>query len=85
LQGGDSLNILYNRMTSETTQGATMASAAAEGAATFQSTLAGQKLATSGVNVDEEAVQMLGYQRSFQAAARFIATLNELFGILVNL
>ena len=38
-----------------------------------------------GVSLDEEAVNMLAYQRAFQAAARYIATLDEMFELLVNL
>jgi len=84
-QNNASLAVLYDRMTAETTQSASIARAVAEGARVFESTLRGQKLATSGVSLDEEAVRMLAYQRSFQASARYIATLNELFGILVGL
>ena len=35
--------------------------------------------------IDEEAVRMIAYQRSYQASARYIAALSELFDILVNL
>lgn len=79
------LAVLYDRLTGETTQDASIARAEADGARVFEETLRGQKLATSGVSLDEEAVRMISYQRSFQASARYIATLQELFGILVNL
>lgn len=84
-QNDASLSVLYDRMVSNVTQGATMASSAAEGAQVFTTSLEGQKMAMSGVNLDEEAVRMLSYQRAFQASSKFIVTLNELFELLVNL
>jgi flagellar hook-associated protein 1 FlgK len=81
----ESLAIIYDRMTGETTQGATVANSDAEGARVFEISLRGQKLAISGVNLDEEAVKMIAYQRSYQASARFISTLSELFDILVRI
>ncbi len=77
--------ILYDRVTSESTQGAAIARSVAEGSRVFEETLYGQKLATSGVSLDDEAVKMLSYQRAFQAAARYIATLDEMFELLVSL
>lgn len=84
-QNGASLAVLYDRLVNETSQGATVTKAAAEAARVFEQTLRGQKLAISGVNLDEEAVRMIQYQRSFQASARFIAILQEMFELLVNL
>ncbi|MCR4412486.1 MAG: flagellar hook-associated protein FlgK [Thermoguttaceae bacterium] len=84
-QNGASLAVLYDRLVGETTQGATVARASAEGSRVFEQTLRGQKLAISGVSLDEEAVRMIQYQKSFQASARFIAALQEMFEMLVNL
>jgi len=84
-RNGDTLAIIYDRVTSESTQGASIAKSVAEGARVFEETLYGQKLATSGVSLDDEAVRMLSYQRAFQAAARYISTLNEMFELVVTL
>jgi flagellar hook-associated protein 1 len=84
-QGGLSLFGKYESLVSDVAQNASAVRAANEGFRVFQNTLEGQKLATSGVNLDEEAVRMISFQRSFQASARFIATVNELLGTLVNL
>jgi len=84
-QNGASISVLYNQMVGEATQGSTVTHAAAEGARTFEQTLRGQKLAVSGVSIDEEAIRMIQYQKSFQAAARYIGVLNELFDTLVKL
>ncbi len=83
--GGRSINALYDQMISEVTQGAAISRAGAESARTFETTLRGQKLAVSGVNLDEEVVKLIAFQQQFQVSARFIKTLNELIQILVNI
>jgi len=84
-RNGNTLSVLYDRMVDQVAQGATIARAVADGSRVFETALRGQKMAISGVNLDEEAIEMLSLQRSFQASARYIVALNELFGILVNL
>ncbi len=84
-QRGDSIGVIYNRLAANVTQGSTIAKAEADGARIFNLTLSGQKLATSGVNVDEEALKMIAYQRSYQASARYISVLTQLFEILVKI
>jgi flagellar hook-associated protein 1 len=84
-QGGTTLSQLYDRFASDVAQGSAEAASNAEGAEIFQKSLNGQHLALSGVNIDEETVKILEFQRAFQANARLIATLNELLGVLVNL
>jgi flagellar hook-associated protein 1 FlgK len=43
-----------------------------------------QRQSEVGVNVDEEMVQMLQYQRGFEAAARFLTTVDGLLDTLIN-
>jgi len=83
--GGDSLAVLYDGLVAQTSQSAAVARAVAEGSRVFQKTLEGQKLAVSGVSLDEEAVKLITYQRMYQASARYIATLAEILDVLVNL
>ncbi len=82
---GESIRVIYSRMTSETAQGSAIARSEAVGNRVFEDTLRGQKLATSGVSVDEEAVKMIAFQHSFNASARFISTVSEMLDLLVNL
>ena len=84
-QNNASLAALYDRMVGETTQAASITRAVADGARVFENTLRGQKMAISGVALDEEAVRMISFQRSFQASARYIATLAELFDLVVSI
>ncbi|WP_198266418.1 flagellar basal body rod C-terminal domain-containing protein [sulfur-oxidizing endosymbiont of Gigantopelta aegis] len=38
----------------------------------------------SGVNLDEEAADLLKYQQAYQASARVISTANDMFQTLIN-
>jgi flagellar hook-associated protein 1 FlgK len=82
---GSSISGLYDRLAAGVTQSSAVAKSVAEGFRVFQKTLEGQHFAISGVNLDEETVKMMAFQRMFQASARYIATLNELLGMLVEL
>jgi flagellar hook-associated protein 1 FlgK len=84
-QNGQTLAQLYDRMVSDTAQGSATTKAATEGFRTFQKTLEGQKLSVSGVSLDEEAIKMISYQRAYQASAKVISTINELFDTLLKL
>jgi flagellar hook-associated protein 1 FlgK len=83
--GGSKLSVQYDRMIGEVTQGAAVTKSVADGFRTFHSTLDSQLLAIQGVNIDEEAIRMITYQRAFQASAKVISTINEMLDVLVNL
>lgn len=85
MAGSSTLNVLYSRMVGSVTESSSAAVAVAEGFRVFEQTLLGQHLAITGVNLDEEAVRLITLQRTFQASARYIATLSELLELLVNL
>lgn len=57
----------------------------AEGLRNFYATLQSQHLAITGVNIDEESIRMITYQRAFQASSRVIATAVEMLELLVEL
>ena len=84
-QDGLTLAQVYDRMASNVTQGSATTRAATEGFRTFQQTLEGQALAITGVNLDEEAVKMITWQRSFQASAKIITTVNEMLETLMEM
>ena len=83
--GGETITGRYERLVGEVTQGSTVATAVSNGAEVFESTLLGQKLGVSGVSIDEEIVKMMAFQRTYQAAARYIGVISDLLDILVNL
>lgn len=65
-----------------------LGSDAKNGAATIeivQSQLTAQREAVLGVNLDEEAISLIQFQRAFDASARVINTASEMLSVLVNL
>jgi len=53
--------------------------------ALVRESLAAQVLAVSGVSLDEEAINLMTFQRHFQAAARFIRVIDEMLETLLAL
>ena len=84
-QSGLSLSEYYENIVGHVAQSSSVTKAVTEGFRVFQRTLEGEHLGISGVSLDDEAVQMITYQRVYQAAARFIGTVSELLETLVNL
>ncbi|REJ66873.1 MAG: flagellar hook-associated protein FlgK [Planctomycetota bacterium] len=82
---GSSVDSLYRNLSSSVTQATAVARSIAEGDQVFMQSLESQRFATSGVNLDDEIVRMISYQRAYQAAARYIAEINELLEILVSI
>jgi flagellar hook-associated protein 1 len=83
--GGRSLKESYEDMVVRITQDVSIQAGKSDGLRNFYQTLESQHLATTGVNMDEEAVKMIFYQRVFQANSKLIQTSNELLDTLVNL
>ncbi|MCW5765513.1 MAG: flagellar hook-associated protein FlgK [Phycisphaeraceae bacterium] len=57
----------------------------AESTAAVRQSLEAQRSAVSGVSVDEEAINLLTYQRQYQASARYISVLDEMTKTLLSL
>ncbi len=70
-QNGSSISDLYNQLAEGVTQNSAQSQAVpASGYQTYQSTLQGDSMAVSGVSIDEETINMLSYQRQYQASAQ---------------
>ena len=83
--GNITLEEFYESSVSRIAQGAATESAIAEGFVAFRESLLGQRAQFSGVSLDEEAIKILEFQHSFQASARLISTIDELFTILLTM
>jgi flagellar hook-associated protein 1 FlgK len=64
---------------------AAAATARADSAQLVRESLSAQAQAISGVSIDDEAVNLLSFQRQFQAAARFISVIDEALQTLLSL
>jgi flagellar hook-associated protein 1 FlgK len=82
---GQSIKQSFESMVVRMTQDINVQNGISQGLRNFYGTLESQHLAISGVNLDEEAVKMLFYQRAFQASSRLIQTSSEMLDILVQL
>ncbi len=82
---GSSIREIYDTIINQTTQGATITTAVADGLRVFAGTLEASAQAVSGVNVDEEAIDMILLQQTYQASARYISTLSELLDVLIRI
>ncbi len=83
--GGRSITAAW----SDTAQGVGVKVAAArtnaEAAGVVRASLEAQRDAVSGVSLDEEAINLLNFQRQYQAAARIVSVADELTQTLINL
>lgn len=82
---GQSLNTLQQNLINGVTEASASTSAAAQGFDSFKDGLKSQQLAVSGVNLDEEVIQMMTYQHMYQMNAKFISTINELLDVLAKI
>ena len=85
LLGGRSINALYDELISGTTRDINSQKGVTDGLRNFQQTLEAQHLGISGVNLDEEAVKMLLYQRAFQATSKLVSVAADMLDTLVKI
>ncbi|MBX3421297.1 MAG: flagellar hook-associated protein FlgK [Pirellulaceae bacterium] len=83
--GGRSIKESYEEMVVQLAQNVSQQQGKLNGLENFYKTLEAQHLAVSGVNLDEEAVKMIFFQRMFQANSKVIQTSNEILDVLMDL
>ncbi|MDR0522770.1 MAG: flagellar hook-associated protein FlgK [Planctomycetaceae bacterium] len=81
--GGASLIGRYDGIVSETQLAAATTKAAASANVLYQESLQAQRDAISGVNIDEETVMMMTYQRMFQANSRLVTIIDQMMATLI--
>jgi flagellar hook-associated protein 1 FlgK len=83
--GGDSIATAWLKTVERQAVQATAAESRLEAAATVRASLEAQYTGVSGVSLDEESINLINYQQSYQGAARFISVVNELTQVLLDL
>jgi flagellar hook-associated protein 1 FlgK len=83
--GGRSVQGVFDENVASLGQRISLQRSITQGADDLYSTLHGQHLGITGVNLDEESLKMLAYNRSFQANAKVISTANEMLEILLTM
>jgi len=82
--GGLSLEDFHTALIGSVAQSAAAEEALTSGFERFRDALNTQREQRSGVSLDEEAVRIMQLQRNYQAAARIVATIDELLNTLLN-
>lgn len=82
---GASIQQFYNALVSSVAVTAGGNNSDVQALDSVQSALQAQKESISGVNLDEEAVSLVKFQRAFQGASRFVSVVDQLLGDLMTL
>ena len=83
--GGVSLNEYYNASMANVAVSSSAANSADEAARIIFDSLTVQRESISGVNLDEEAVAMITFQRAYEGAARYMRVVDEMMQTLLTL
>jgi flagellar hook-associated protein 1 FlgK len=83
--GGQTPTNFYARVVFQVGSDVSNSSAELDASGVILQQLQNQRAAISGVSLDEEATNLLRYQRAYQASARVITTINELTSVVINL
>lgn len=83
--GGQTPSDFYAGLVFQVGSNVANASAEIDASNLIQQQLQNQRAAISGVSLDEEATNLIRYQRAYEASARLISTLNELTDVAINL
>jgi flagellar hook-associated protein 1 FlgK len=75
----------YNGIVSETMMAAATTKAVTAANIMYQDSLQAQRDSISGVNIDEETIMMMTYQRMFQAHSRFVSVVDEMMAMLLSI
>lgn len=82
---GQSVGAFWRTATQQISVRTGSARVLAESTALVRDSVQSQRLALSGVDSDEEAVNLLQFQKAYTGAARIIQTTNEMLDTLINL
>ncbi|MEM7209390.1 MAG: flagellar hook-associated protein FlgK [Pseudomonadota bacterium] len=82
--GGTSFQELYSEVVADVGSQTRFAEINRDTQAALKSTLEARRESISGVNLDEEAADLIRFQQAYQASARTITTAQEIFQSLIN-
>lgn len=83
--GGDTLGAAWQRHVTEYGSRLDQANQQVQADTLVQQNLEAQQSAISGVNADEEAINLMTFQTTYQANARFLSVVNSMMDTLLNL
>ena len=83
--GDVSILDFYNRIAGDVAVTTAAAHSSAEASSAIVSSLQAKKQSISGVSLDEEAIDLLKYERAFQGAARYVSVVDQLMDEMLAL
>lgn len=83
--GNQSVTEFYNAIASNVAVQGAAATNGVESADSIVLSLSAQRESLSGVSLDEETIEMLRFERAFQAAARYTSVVNDLVGEMLTI
>lgn len=83
--GDKSMNNYWKDVVSDLAAKTASANGKSESTRLVRESLGAQIQSVSGVSIDEESINLLMFQRQFQAAARYIATIDETLQMLLSM
>ena len=85
LLGGLSLSEFYNQIVTGIGSSVNATGATVTSQELFISQLAAQQEAIAGVSLDEEMANMIKFQNAYDAAAKMVSTVNEMYTTLLEM
>ena len=82
--GGATIDKAYSQLVTQIGSDAQQAQAGLDNASALLDALTNRRQSVSGVSLDEEMVNLLQFQRGYQAAARALTAMDEMIDQLVN-
>lgn len=82
---GISIDKFYTQLVGSTAQSGAAEESLSTGFKNFRDSLKTQREQTSGVSLDDEAIRVMNLQRSYQAAAKIVSTIDQLLNTLLQM
>ena len=82
---GTSIGMFYSNIVSSIGAQSHSASMMVENAEILVAYLEEQRDSVSGVSLDEETANLIGYQRAYESAAHYVSVIDELIGVLMDI
>jgi flagellar hook-associated protein 1 FlgK len=82
---GETLNQHYNALVAGIANNASAETTLSQSQNDFLQSLTAQQQQTSGVSIDEQAIQLMQYQENYQASAKVVTTIDALYKTLLNI
>jgi len=85
LLNGSSVLEAYNTIANQVAVSGQAARTGMDAASAILSAMQTQKEAISGVSLDEEAIELIKFERAFQGAARYLSVVDEMMAEMMNI